>query len=67
MQCGRSLATLSRHMKQLGLSRLAALQPPEPVRRYERAAPGELLHIDTKRLAATPGVAATRTAGGPAR
>ena len=56
MQCGRSLATLSRHMRQLGLSRLAALQPPEPVRRYERSAPGELLHIDTKRLGRIRGV-----------
>jgi len=47
---GRSLATLSRHMKRLGLSRLKSLEPIEPVRRYERAAPGDLLHIDTKRL-----------------
>jgi transposase InsO family protein len=49
-EAGRSLATLSRHMQRLGLSRLKSLQPFEPVRRYERAAPGELLHIDTKRL-----------------
>jgi transposase InsO family protein len=55
-ECGRSLATVSRHMKRLGLSRLAALQPPEPVRRYERDAPGELLHIDTKRLGRIQGV-----------
>ena len=27
-----------------------ALQPPEPVVRYERATPGELLHIDIKKL-----------------
>jgi transposase InsO family protein len=56
LQCGRSLATLSRCMKQLGLSRLAALQPPEPVRRYERLAPGELLHMDTKKLGRIRGV-----------
>jgi transposase InsO family protein len=43
-------------MKRLGLSRLAALQPPEPVIRYERATPGELLHIDTKRLGRISGV-----------
>uniref|UniRef100_UPI0017CB84A3 IS481 family transposase n=1 Tax=Ramlibacter sp. TaxID=1917967 RepID=UPI0017CB84A3 len=55
-ECGRSLATVSRHVKRLGLSRLAALQPPEPVRRYERASPGELLHIDTKRLGRIQGV-----------
>ena len=47
---GCSLATISRCMKRLGLSRLSALQPPVPVVRYERQTPGELLHIDTKRL-----------------
>lgn len=55
-QCGRSLATVARHMRRLGLARLASLQPPQPVRRYERAAPGELLHIDTKRLGRIRGV-----------
>lgn len=55
-ECGRSLATVSRHMKQAGLSRLQPLQPPEPIRRYERATPGELLHIDTKRLGRIQGV-----------
>ena len=55
-ECGRSLATVGRHMQRLGLSRLAALQPPEPIRRYERASPGELLHIDTKRLGRIRGV-----------
>jgi transposase InsO family protein len=56
LQCGRSLATLSRCMKAVGLSRLSALQPPEPVRRYERAAPGELLHLDTKKLGRIRGI-----------
>jgi transposase InsO family protein len=55
-QGGRSLATLSRHMQRLGLSRLKSLEPVEPVRRYERQAPGELLHIDTKRLGRIDGV-----------
>ena len=32
-------------------ARLAALEPPPPVRRYERAHPGELLHFDIKKLA----------------
>lgn len=53
---GRCLATLSRYMRRLGLSRLSSLEPPEPVRRYERAAPGDLLHIDTKRLGRIHGV-----------
>jgi transposase InsO family protein len=53
---GRSLATLSRQMRRLGLSRLKSLEPVEPVRRYERASPGELLHLDTKRLGRICGV-----------
>ncbi|MDM0071763.1 IS481 family transposase [Variovorax sp. J31P207] len=56
MQAGRSLATLSRCMKRVGLSRLRSLEPVLPVVRYERAAPGELLHIDTKRLGRIQGV-----------
>jgi hypothetical protein len=32
------------------LSRLSDLDPVEPVVRYEHEAPGELLHIDTKKL-----------------
>ena len=44
------MATVSRYMVQAGLSRLKSLDPVEPIRRYERATPGELLHIDTKRL-----------------
>lgn len=55
-ECGRSLATVARHMARMGLSRLEALQPPVPVIRYERAAPGELLHIDTKRLGRIQGI-----------
>lgn len=55
-ECGRSLATVSRHMERAGLSRLKSLEPPEPIRRYERAAPGELLHIDTKRLGRIQGI-----------
>lgn len=55
-ESGRSLATVARHMGRLGLARLSALQPPEPIRRYERASPGELLHMDTKRLGRIRGV-----------
>ena len=49
-RAGVSTATVSRILKRLGLNRLAALEPIEPVRRYERAAPGEILHIDIKKL-----------------
>ncbi|MEO6016281.1 MAG: IS481 family transposase [Polaromonas sp.] len=47
---GRSVATVSRFLASLGLSSLKALDPVEPVVRYEREAPGELLHMDTKKL-----------------
>ncbi len=36
--------------RRLGLNRLRALEPRVPVVRYERARPGELVHVDTKRL-----------------
>src|ERR1700754_2768032 len=45
-----SAATVSRILRRLGLNRLAALEPAEPVRRYEREHPGELIHIDIKKL-----------------
>ena len=49
-EVGVSAATVSRILRRLGLNRLSALEPAEPVRRYERAAPGEILHIDIKKL-----------------
>lgn len=45
-----SRATVSRVLARAGLSRLAALDPAPLPRRYERARPGELLHIDSKKL-----------------
>jgi Bacterial regulatory proteins, lacI family len=47
---GVSPATVSLILKRAGLSRLRDLQPPEPVRRYQRQHPGELIHIDIKKL-----------------
>jgi len=47
---GVSPATVSRILNRAGLSRLRDLEPPEPVRRYERQHPGELIHIDIKKL-----------------
>jgi transposase InsO family protein len=53
---GIAMATASRVLRRAGLSRLAALDPPPPPNRYERASPGELRHIDIKRLAGIRGV-----------
>ncbi len=47
---GRSVATISRVLATLGLSSLKALEPSKPVVRYERDVPGEMLHLDTKKL-----------------
>jgi transposase InsO family protein len=49
-ETGVSPATVSRILKRLGLNRLKMLEPAEPVRRYERERPGELIHIDIKKL-----------------
>jgi len=38
-------------LKALGLGRLQNLQPAEPVRRYQWARPGDMIHVDTKQLA----------------
>lgn len=47
---GCSVSTVSRVCAQAGLSRLANLEPTEAVQRYEHERPGDLLHIDTKKL-----------------
>ena len=43
-------------LRRLGLGRLSALEPKPPENRYERATPGELIHIDTKKLGRIDGV-----------
>ena len=49
-------STVERVLRRRGLSRLDAIDPPtrRVVRRYERAAPGELLHVDVKKLGRIP-------------
>jgi len=47
---GVSKATVSRVLRRAGLSRFSDLAPVEVVQRYEREAPGDLLHIDIKKL-----------------
>jgi transposase InsO family protein len=49
-ESGTSPATVSRILQASGLSRARDLDPPEPVRRHERAEPGELIHLDIKKL-----------------
>ncbi len=47
---GMALSTVSRWLRRIGLGRLSRLDPPEPPNRYERARPGELVHVDVKKL-----------------
>ena len=45
-----SPATVCRVLKKRGLNKLSTLEPAEPIRRYEREKPGELIHLDIKKL-----------------
>jgi len=45
-----SRATVSRVLRRLRLSRLRDLDPPPPLVRYEHPAPGDLLHLDIKKI-----------------
>jgi transposase InsO family protein len=47
---GLPLSTVSLWLKRIGLGKRSRLVPPEPPNRYERRHPGELVHIDIKRL-----------------
>jgi transposase InsO family protein len=47
---GLSTATVARILARSGLSRLKSLEPKEPVVRYQRERPGELIHVDIKKL-----------------
>lgn len=49
-QLGLSRATVARIAKAAGLSRLSKLEPAPVYPRYERSEPGELLHLDVKKL-----------------
>ena len=47
---GMALSTVSLWLKRIGLGKRSRLEPPEPPNRYERARPGELVHVDIKQL-----------------
>jgi transposase InsO family protein len=50
VQLGMARSTVSGVLDRLGQGRLSLLEPPRPVRRYERRHAGELLHLDIKKL-----------------
>ena len=60
---GMALSTVSGILRRLGLGRLSRIGFERPVR-YERARPGELVHVDVKRLGRIQGGAGKRVRGG---
>jgi transposase InsO family protein len=53
---GLACSTVGLTLRRLGLGRLSALDPKPPAVRYERSAPGELIHLDIKTLGKIDGV-----------
>ena len=49
-------STVGRILRRHRLSRAVDLEPKEPPRRYEHDAPGDMLHLDTKKLGRIDGV-----------
>lgn len=47
---GFAVSTVVAVQRRLGLNRLSRLEPPRPVVRYEHARPGDLVHLDVKKL-----------------
>ena len=60
---GMALSTVSRWLQRIGLGKRSRLAPPEPPNRYERARPGELIHVDIKKLARIEGGAGYKMTG----
>ena len=63
----RPLSTIGKVLRRLGLGPLQAREPACPVIRYERDKPGELIHLDTKKLGRIDGVGHRFTATGAVR
>jgi transposase InsO family protein len=57
------LSTVSAVLRREGLGKRSRLEPPQPVNRYERQAPGELIHIDVKKLGRIEGGPGKRITG----
>jgi transposase InsO family protein len=55
MTLGMPPSTVSAVLLRIGLGKLSRLEPPEPANRYERSRPGELLHVDVKKLGVIAG------------
>jgi transposase InsO family protein len=60
---GMPLSTVSAVLRREGLGKRSRLVPPEPSNRYERSTPGELVHIDVKKLGRIQGGPGKRITG----
>jgi transposase InsO family protein len=60
-----ALSTVSLILKRIGLGKRSRLEPPEPPNRYERRHPGELIHIDVKKLGRIDGAGKRWLTRGP--
>lgn len=57
------VSTVSGILTRIGLGKLWRLEPLEPANRYERQRPGELVHVDVKKLGRISGGAGHRVTG----
>jgi leucine-zipper of insertion element IS481 len=55
-QLGMPVSTVGGVLRRLGLNRLTALDEKPAVVRYERERPGELIHLDSKKLGRIAGI-----------
>jgi len=55
-QLGMPVSTVGAILRRLGLGKLAALEPKPAVVRYQRQWPGELIHLDSKKLGRIAGI-----------
>ena len=53
---GMARSTVGAVLRRLGLGKLKALEPKPEVIRYERSAPGEMIHLDIKKLGKIKGI-----------
>jgi transposase InsO family protein len=61
------LSTVSGILTRIGLGKLWRLEPLEPANRYEKKRPGELVHVDVKKLGRISGGAGHRVTGNRSR
>ncbi len=64
---GMPISTVSAVLTRIGLGKLSRLEPLEPPNRYERRHPGELIHVDVKKLGRIKDGAGKRVTGGVRR